>query len=90
MIIVKTKTNTLSPLNQNILWAFNSDSVNVMRKLRRLLLNGRTVDVASGCVPHCLNNFSQDIIELRGLKGATTGNVRDTKNKGDTTDFKNI
>ncbi|KAE8956558.1 hypothetical protein PR001_g31693, partial [Phytophthora rubi] len=49
-------------------FAFVSDSCNLMRAVRTLLYNEGVVRLTYGCSAHALNNFCQDIAKLTSMK----------------------
>jgi hypothetical protein len=55
-------------LGKDVVTAFISDSCNVMRSLRRNLLEKRHFDYTYGCGAHSLNNLCEDLLKLDSFK----------------------
>ncbi|XXQ39674.1 BED-type domain-containing protein [Plasmodiophora brassicae] len=57
------------------MWTKCTDSPNVMRALRRKLLESDLFSFAYGCAPHALNNLVNDVIKLPKPKKVLSMNV---------------
>lgn len=53
---------------QRRIFAFISDSCNLMRAVRTKLFNHGTVQLTYGCSAHALNNFCEDIAKIASVK----------------------
>jgi hypothetical protein len=55
-------------VGKKLVRSFISDSFNVMRAVRRSLVDNHTVDFAYGCAANALNNIFEDIVKTKAVK----------------------
>ncbi|KAF4145216.1 hypothetical protein GN958_ATG05570 [Phytophthora infestans] len=62
-------------LDRPVVFAFVSDSCNLMRAVRKSLQDHNSVAFAYGCGAHALNNFCEDIVKNPGVKAFVRNTV---------------